>query len=49
MTELKEEIRAKIKQEIIENESNYVHIWLYIFLHSPGAYRSGSFSPPPPF
>jgi len=26
MAELKEEIRAKIKQEIIENESKYVHI-----------------------
>jgi len=32
MAELKEKIRAKIKQEIIENESKYVHIWLYIFL-----------------
>jgi len=32
MAELKEEIRAKIKQEIIENESKYVYIWLYIFL-----------------
>jgi len=28
MAELKEEIKEKIKQEIIENESNYVHIWL---------------------
>jgi hypothetical protein len=32
MAELREEIRAKIKQEIIENESKYMHIWLYIFL-----------------
>jgi len=32
MVELKEQIRAKIKQEIIENESKYVYIWLYIFL-----------------
>jgi hypothetical protein len=24
----KEKIKEKIKQEIIENESNYVHIWL---------------------
>ena len=31
MAELKEEIRAKIK-EIIKNESKYVRIWLYIFL-----------------
>jgi hypothetical protein len=34
MAELKEEIRAKIKQEIIENESKYVYIWLHIFLFS---------------
>ena len=32
MAELREEIRAKIKQEIIENESKYVPIWFYIFL-----------------
>jgi hypothetical protein len=25
------ELKAKIKQEIIENESKYMHIWLYIF------------------
>jgi hypothetical protein len=30
MAELREEIRAKIKQKIIENESKYMHIWLYI-------------------
>jgi hypothetical protein len=32
MAKLREEIRAKIKQEIIENESKYVYNWLYIFL-----------------
>jgi hypothetical protein len=30
MAELREEIRAKINEEIIENESKYMHIWLYI-------------------
>jgi hypothetical protein len=30
MAELREEIRAKIKKEIIENESKYMHIWFFI-------------------